>query len=408
MSIKGGNIAAAEEGDKGQRCDNCKADIIITWKYCGKCGAFLMPKMKALPATVKSKAHRDAFKDSFNNTISAIKTSQMGYTREKQQLGYALTVMEVDNGLRTEDGYSQLQAGVRKKGVWEKPTPTTAPKKKERNDESHYKPFTYPIRPPRRRVNPLNYSQHQQASEKEAAASSSKQGDSEATDRNDEIKQDEKGEPKNKATAEEERGEEKPGPSTAWFWGEAKFSDKVPINALWYHPRGPQPPPPEPEPEPEPVDETAEMKAKEEKDIAMFLNKLDAWPNVMGKRFRGCVHSMRNSLKLCDVNVIDFQSRGRIKHLTGIIESLLHNIHQTKNTTHVINQEQMLFYSELEEFRIQITASLAGALNKFHTLDAETVSSNMTTKSTQKWDLILSETVEDKQRDEIDTILRLR
>lgn len=349
------------------KCDNCKTTINASWKFCGKCGAFLEPKLKQLPAArTKLREQTDELRDSFDNTMRSIKESRTQYKRDKSHLRCALTVMEVNNGRQTELGYDELLQTERAAGRWRKPVV-----EKTEIDMSHFKDITFPIRSPRPRLEPLKHTFY-----------------------NTNVATDEQENDDEESEAQENKS------TQAWFWGEAKFSPKQTINTLWTHPE-PEPPPPQPEPVEEPVDESIALRQQEEAEKAAMFQKLEAWPNIMGKRFRQCINSMKGNLRLCDIDVINYKQHGRIKFLNDLLEALLHDIHTTKNTAHVINQEQLLYFNELEEFRVKVTSSLTSALEL-------TAQKSSPEAGAPDWVTILATDAEDKQREEVDCIMRLR
>lgn len=355
------------------RCDSCNAKIKKSWKFCGKCGSFLMPKLKSLPMKVRKISETDDLRESYHRIVLGITEAQQKYKREKTELQFALTCMEVDNGLRTETCYDELLEKERGAARWAKPPDQHTPL-----DMSYFEDIVFPVRPPRPVLQPLTHI-HYNKDTQEPESTFSGIGD----EANDLPAQDD---------------------TRCWFWGEPKLSAKVPINVVWNQPQ-PKPPLPEPEPVEIPVDPMIFEKQQEEEEKRKLLIKLDSWPNVMGKRFRRCVNSMRGHLRMCDVNVIDFQQKGRMRFLTDLLESLLDDIHTTKNVTHIINQEQMLFYTELEEFRVKVSASLAATLEEAKSKDDITDS---TLSICPNWDSILATETEDKQRDEVDTIMKIR
>lgn len=350
--------------------------IDASWKFCGKCGHFLAPKLKDIPAKIR-KLYKtpDKIRNSYDVTIRRLKEDRLKHIKDNVELKFALTIMEVNNGARAENGYDELYETERKAERWAEPLEQPRPV-----DMDHFKDIKFPIRPPVPVLKPLTHISYNVAASEDGAAPTSEDTNSPAA---------------------LQEGDQ---PSKCWFWGEPKLSEPRPINALW-HPSDPlqNPLPPEPAPEEVPVDESLALKQKEEANKLDMYKKLEAWPNIMGKRFRRCVHSMRGNLRLCDVNVVDFQDAGKIKFLTGLLDALLGDIQTTKNITHIVNQEQILYYNELEQFRAQVSASMLARSQNIES-DSDT---NLFSKKIN-WEDILSDGIEDNERDEIDILMKLR
>lgn len=364
----------SESGEKSpvQFCDKCALESKPNWKYCGRCGSYLL---KSSSRTIKYQNNEieEKLKNEFKSRISTIEQNRNRFRRDKKQMTFAVTFLEVDNGARVERSLNELHRKDCLKGVWEKP-----PKMQQSPKNTYYKDFDFPIQPPRPILEPLKHVQP------------------------------------NPSLQNSQDWAKSPAESS-WFWGEAKLDHPKPVDVLWNSPK-PMEIPEEVVPA-EIIDEaTATLlkkkneKEEKEKEKSILMKKLEAWPNGMGKKFRQCVNSMKNTIQLCDVDILNYGSRDRIAHLNDILEKLLHDIHTSKTTMHIINEEQKVFYSEIDYFRIKVTDSLAAALKEYAATSSIPMGSGDTVGSSiayQDWEHMLPE-VEEKQKEDVDSILRLR
>ena len=343
-------------------CNECYVKLQPVWKYCGKCGTYLNR------GGVKNKKGKlDVLNNVYTNILEKTKKSQLKHKSAKRRTSSVLAAYEVENGFHVESCLVELHKEKNDFYSWKQPELPIP------HVEEKFESMTLPTRPHSKWNIPLRGPPVLEAIHN------------------------------TRLDAFEARTSQ---PLAILFPPPVGFADKKCIAALWTIPSAKSP-------RLEPIAATpvfdsqekiptGRLKSPDGMVISLF-DRVEAWPNKMGSRFRLVVTSMRTTLELCDVNVVNFRGKNRISSLKDIHERLLANIYDGKETLHAINDEHIAFYGDLEQARLEVMTALANSMS-----DAV---DQLSPDGSVPRGIGISSTlskIEDREKDEIDSILRLR
>lgn len=327
-----------------EHCERCRCEVLPSWKFCGKCGAYCNR------GGVKNNRGEDIFRSAYGDVIKKVDESKLRFKSSRRSTTAVLAAYQVINGEKMESTLNVLKEDPIEKYKWKPPEIPT-----REVAEFDAENITLPIRPGRSEVKPLhNHYLDQLEFEQKTVA--------------------------------------------ILFEPPIVHAERKPIAALWNVPddsRNKEDATKVIQNQIVTVEEKAPVSIDKPDDV--LLDRLEKWPTEMGKRFRKIVYAMRGTLKRCDIDVVKFRQKQRLHHMKSILDELLENIYQAKATLQIVNDEHIMFYSEIEDARLQVLASLTSAM--------EAVSS---ASDVIGGGAALVGMMEDRERDDMDAVLRLR